>query len=127
MWSPRAEEIVTQLIAELSPEQRYPEWADAVPLDALHIGDDIGSSCYLRPNGEVVVIIWDSNEPEVVHTDCKHVLLMLVWGSQRYPALRELLPERVPGAQDCPCRANPYCVDGRLICWECCGLGWLPP
>jgi hypothetical protein len=129
MWSQRAEEIVTRLIAGLSPEQIYPDYTHSARLGALPIGDDLWSSYYLRPNGEVVTVGEDFDNPDAdrVYTDEKRTLSTLVWGSRRYPELRELFPERPPGATDCPCLEHPLFAERRIICPECCGMGWLPP
>jgi len=84
---------------------------------------------FLRPSGEVVVVGEDYDHPDVdaVHTDRSNVLRALVWGSRRYPALRELLPARPPGAVDCRCRQIPVFAEGKVLCPECGALGWLPP
>jgi hypothetical protein len=82
---------------------------------------------YLRPDGAVVIVGEDLDHPDVdsVYSEWKHVLPVLVWGSRRYPDLRELLPVRGPGAIDCRCRAIPLFAEGKVLCPECGGLGWL--
>jgi hypothetical protein len=82
---------------------------------------------YLRPNGQVVIVGEDFDHPEIdsVYSDWKRVLLVLVWGSQRYPELRELLPVRGPDAVDCRCRNILLFAEGKVLCPECGGLGWL--
>ena len=84
---------------------------------------------YLRPNGEVVIVGEDLDEPEVdsVYTDRLHVLTALVWGSRRHPELGELIPARDVGSTDCRCSQYPkhFGPDG-IICPECGGVGWLP-
>jgi glycine/D-amino acid oxidase-like deaminating enzyme len=85
---------------------------------------------YLRPNGQVVVVGADEEHPDVdtVHADWSNILRMLVWGAERYPELRELLPARGPGAIDCPtCQAIPLFGEGKVLCPTCGGLHWLPP
>jgi hypothetical protein len=128
VWSPRAEELVTLLIGKLSAEQLDPARTHATRLRALPIGGSMWADYYLRPNGQVVIVGEDFDHPEAdsVYSDWKRVLPVLVWGSQRYPELRELLPVRGPGTVDCRCRAIPLFAEGRVICPECSGLGWLP-
>lgn len=130
MWSPRAEQIVSSLIAGLPPDQLDPARTDAVRLGALPIGGSMWATYYLRPNGEVVVVGDDIDHPDVdtVRTDWSNVLRVLIWGAGRYPELRELLPVRVPGAIDCPtCQSIPMFGEGKVLCPTCDGLHWLPP
>ncbi len=126
MWSSRAEEVVSRLIAGLSPEQLG---LQAATLAALPIGGSMWAGYYLRANGEVVVIGEDFDHPDAqsVYTDRLRVLSVLVWGAGRYPELRDLIPPREPGAADCRCRLHPeWFRPGKLICQECGGVGWLP-
>jgi hypothetical protein len=106
---------------ELRWQIRYVAEFTALP---LYVGwtETIG----LRADGEFVS--W-STEGDYVGIqsveDQSWVVSALVVGSDRYPELRPLLPVRGPGAVDCPCRAIPLCVSGKLLCGECGGLGWL--
>lgn len=90
----------------------YPGWTETIGI---------------RPDGELVR--W-STEGDFAGTrpveDRSWVLTALVAGSDRYPELRPLLPVRGADAVDCPCRAIPWCVSGKVGCAECGGLGWLP-
>ena len=128
VWSRRAEQVVAGLIAGLTPAQRDPARNHSVRLGALHIGGSMWADYYLRPSGEVVVVGEDYDHPDVdtAHADRRNVLRALVWGSQRYPELRELLPARPPGAVDCRCRQYPIFAEGKVLCSECGALGWLP-
>jgi hypothetical protein len=127
MWSPLAEEVVSHLIAALASDQLDPTRTHAARLRALPIGGSMWADYYLRPNGEVVVVGEDLDHPEVdsVYSDWRRVLPVLVWGAQRYPELRQLLPVRSPGAIDCRCRLIPLFAEGKVLCPECGGLGWL--
>jgi hypothetical protein len=85
---------------------------------------------YLRPNGEVVVVGEDIDHPDMdtVHTDRLTVLRTLVWGSERYPELRELLPRRGLHAIDCKCLQHPeFFGRGKFRCGDCGGIGWIEP
>jgi hypothetical protein len=128
MWSLQAEQVVARLIAGLAPEVLDPSRTHAARLNALPIGGSMWADYYLRPNGEVVIVGEDIERPELdsVYTDRSHVLSTLVWGAERYPKLQKLLPIREPGARDCRCRAIPIFAEGKVLCPECCGLGWLP-
>ena len=87
------------------------------------------SEYFLRPNGEVVIVGADFDQPNVdtVCTERVRVLMMLVWAAERYPALGTLLPPREPGAVDCRCLEHPDLFGpGKILCGECGGFGWLP-
>jgi hypothetical protein len=129
VWSQRAEEIVTRLIAGLSTAQRDLERNHCCRLNALHIGGSMWADYYLRPSGEVIVVGEDYEHPDVdtIHSDRISILKLLVWGSERYPELRELIPPRPLGAVDCRCRQIPMFSDGKILCSECGSVGWLPP
>jgi hypothetical protein len=125
-----AEQLVSRLMAELSPNLPPSTLSHAHRLGALPIGCDMWAEYFLRPNGEVVIVGAELDEPDVdtVCTDRLKVVSVLVWGSERYPSLRELLPIREAGATDCLCLQHPnFFGPGKLICQECGGLGWLPP
>jgi len=58
-------------------------------------------------------------EPEAV------VIASLVIGSKRFPALKELLPQRSAAALDCGvCAGTGRYKDFDIICGACNGLGW---
>ena len=128
MWSTLAEQVVSRLIAERTAD--LPDFirVDAERLSALPIGLSMWAAYFLRANGEVVVVGDDFDHPEVdtVHTERGQVVLALVWGSRRYPELTQLLPIRGPGAVDRQCRVIPCFAEGKVLCLECGGLGWLP-
>lgn len=129
MWSSHAEQVVTQLIAELSAERRDPTVTHAARLGALPIGCDMWSDYYLRPNGDVVIVGEDLRHPDVdsVHRDHSRLMSVLVWGSERYPQLKDLIPARPDGATDCECKLWPeWFIQKRLICGTCGGVGWIP-
>jgi len=126
-WSLRAQEVVSGLLARLPAKEHYPG-SHANRLGALPIGCDMWADYYLRPNGEVVIVGEDFDRPEIdsVYLEWNRLLPVLVWGSERYPELRELLPVRGQEAIDCRCRTHRLFVDNRLRCLECGGIGWLP-
>jgi hypothetical protein len=84
----------------------------------------------LRADGEVVR--WHTDGPDaylgVRPVETRYDWLSaLVEGARRHPELRELLPVRPPSAVVCQCVNHPHFGPGKLICPECCGLGWLEP
>jgi hypothetical protein len=114
--------------ASEAPERR--RWASPFVADfgalPLYLGwtETIG----IRPDGEIVR--W-STESEYLGVrpvqDSKWVLSALVTGAERYPELQALLPDRPPGAVDCPCRKEPMFASGKIQCGSCGGVGWLLP
>lgn len=129
VWSLRAAEVVTRLIAGLPADLHPDTRANAVRLGALPIGWSMWADYYLRPDGVAVVIGADEDRPDEVTVDADpvRVLGLLVWGSQRYAELHELLPACPADAADCPCCQHPrFSGPGKLICPTCGGVGWLP-
>lgn len=127
MWSPLAQRVVSQLIADLPEEPTSDLVSHARRLNALPIGWSMWAGYLLRANGEVVVVGEDFDLPdlETIYVEPAKVLGVLVWGTERYPELRQLLPVRGPGTVDCRCRTIPVFAEGKVICWECGGLGWV--
>jgi hypothetical protein len=82
----------------------------------------------IRADGEIVR--WSTDGPEP-YSGTKSVeerydwLSALVEGSWKYPELKVLLPIRGPEAVDCQCVGQPHFAPGKVICPECCGLGWV--
>lgn len=130
LWSSRAEDIVTRLIAATPPSVDPWVRTNADRLNALPVGRGLWIFSFPRPNGEVVHV---NSEPEyfepkedVTYRDRGHVIGALVEASRRYPELVNLLPTREPDAANCPCLAVPIMASGEVICTLCGGLGWLP-
>jgi hypothetical protein len=81
----------------------------------------------LRADGEV--IRWSTEGDyagALAVEEASWVLIALVEGARRYPELCSLLPRRGAKDRDCPCQRHALFVSNRVICSECCGLGWLP-
>jgi hypothetical protein len=125
-WSSQLQLIVQRLMAEA----RWPDdpWVQeqAQQLSALPVGKGMFSWWFLTPDGEAIKV---DGEIEVGKTtrfaDRINVMSALVWGSEKYPELREALPPREAGAINCRCQCNPDTA-GRFICPACGGIGWLP-
>jgi hypothetical protein len=95
---------------------------------ALLLYSDMGGRCYLRPNGEILSVSIDSTSSDAREADLKFRTVALVAGSEVYPELAALLPERPSSSRDCPaCQGGRVQVgELRIICGECNGLGWQP-
>lgn len=103
---------LSQSVAEFGALPLYLGWADIIGI---------------RPDGEIVS--WNTEGDYVgvrPVVDRTWIVSALVEGVRRYPELRAVLPEREPGAVDCPCHQHPLVTSGKVICGECGGIGWLP-
>jgi len=93
----------------------------ALPL-SLGWFDTVG----LKSDGEIIE--WsteDQYEGMRPVEDRYHWLSALVDGTRRYPELRAVLPNRPANAVDCRHLAHPLFAEGKVLCPECCGLGWV--
>ena len=96
----------------------------ALPL-IRHWEETIG----LRADGEVVR--WSTVDHQEPYPGVRPVearydwLSALVEGARRWPELQALLPVRPAGAAVCRCSGHPGFGPGKVICPECCGLGWV--
>jgi hypothetical protein len=129
VWSPLAEQVVERLISEHSPSWTAEIQGQAEYLSTLWIGYDLWSCHFLGIDGQVFVIGENEDDPEAitVHRDRCTVLSHLLWGSKRYPELKELVPERDPDANDCPSPLHDQSLSKiEHLCDQCGGLGWLP-
>lgn len=95
----------------------------AIEVNALPITGLQGGPVFLRANGEMFEY---SNGEKPVSPGRE--TLALVAGSDRYPWLRELLPQRDKSDIDCPvCKGKgkiSYAEVKGMYCLECNGLGW---
>src|SRR5262249_46280031 len=98
VWSPQAEQAVRRLMGEaLWPDDPWVQ-EQAERLSALPIGLDMWSWWFLSPAGEVILVDGECEVGKTTRfTDRVRVLSALVWGSELYPELREVLPPREPG------------------------------
>ena len=106
---------------------RIAERAGAIPLVL-----DAGGFYALRPDGTVVEISWDTPESAVAIHSARLRDIALKGGSERYPALLKLLPQRPSDSMPCPqcggSGTHPMAVAAgieNLVCW-CGGFGWIP-
>jgi hypothetical protein len=80
----------------------------------------------IRADGEIVSWSTEGDYPGSRPVEDRYIWLSaLVDGARRYEGLRALLPPRPADAIDCPCLAHPLFSEGKVLCPECCGLGWV--
>ena len=115
--------------------QTHPEIAAFVDtLDALPLYADWGGGVAMRPDGELIGFLWDEPQSIKVETDPHLRFLALVTGSERYPELASLSPQRTSNDRDCPlCNGagevaglKEHRIDTKVIRCYCGGTGWLP-
>jgi hypothetical protein len=122
MWiAARIAAFPSEAPEQLRWQTSYVAEAAALP---LYLGwtDTIG----IRADGEIVRWSTDGEYAGVRSVEERYFWLSaLVIGSQRYPELRVLLPARPVGAIDCRHLAHPWFAENKIICSECCCLGWI--
>ncbi|MBA3322342.1 MAG: hypothetical protein H0T45_12985 [Pyrinomonadaceae bacterium] len=106
----------------------------AAELNALPMFLDFGGCYAIRPNGEIISFDWDEPYNLESENDPRIRNLVLFQGAKKYPKLSELVPSRLPDAEDCPhCNGTGMepmnkklgFDEERIVCY-CGGLGWLP-
>jgi hypothetical protein len=126
-------EATRRYIADHSMD--YPGAAAFIELlGGLPLYADMGGGVAIRANGELIGFVWD--EPQSIQPEADPHLrfLALVAGSQRYPELAALSPQRTPKDRDCPScggtgrllELEAAGIDTTHIRCYCGGTGWLP-
>jgi len=126
-----AEQLIRRLMAEARwPDDAYPDAAwvrsQAKRLTALAVNLDLWSWWFLAPTGEVILVAVGDDTEHKRYDDRGHVLVALVWASESYPELRQVLPQRPPDAVDCRCAEIQRTAEKTFLCTDCGDLGWLP-
>jgi hypothetical protein len=127
----RIQARIKEILASSSPADEELRIAVATHR-ALPLALDGGGGYAIRPDGEIVVFLWDDKS----HCEVEKVLrirnMALFQGSRKYPELSELVPLRSPDDIDCPnCGGTgiePISVKlgvDNIVCY-CGGLGWIP-
>ena len=115
--------------------ETHPEIATFVAtLEALPLYADWGGGVAMRPDGELIGFLWDEPQSIKMETDPHLRFLALVTGSERYPELASLLPQRTSNDRDCPlCNGTgevpglkEHGIDTKVVRCYCGGAGWLP-
>jgi len=115
--------------------QTHPEIARFVSiLNALPLYADWGGGVAMRADGELIGFLWDEPHSIKVERDPHFRFLALVHGSERYPELASLTPQRSAKDRDCPlcggtgvvAGLREHGIDTKVVQCYCGGTGWLP-
>ena len=114
---PKWQERVEQWLRAARPTSEV-----AARFNALPLYEDIGGVLALCSDGTMMQVAPDADTAQPV-TDERWITVALVAGAERYPDLRELLPQRPPNAQPCAVCRGTGRVHGAW-CGACSALGW---
>jgi len=118
------------------PPSRQTESAQVVAqLHFLPLFLDWGGCWGIRPDGEIIALLWDAPEDWHVEREAWKRNFAIYQGSKKYPELAPLVPSRPLNARTCPgCKGTGRCdfrrgyehLSETIVC-GCGGLGWFPP
>ncbi|NTX11175.1 hypothetical protein HUA76_10280 [Myxococcus sp. CA056] len=109
----------------LNPTEPADQRELARELGGLPLYADMGGLVVLRPDGTVLTYDWEDSKSEA--TDDVWKVVALTTSREKYPRLRELLPERTVSALDCAACTGTGSILRTATCWKCLGLGWHEP
>ncbi|NTX02750.1 hypothetical protein [Myxococcus sp. CA040A] len=108
----------------LNPTEPADQRERARELGGLPLYADMGGLVVLRPDGTALTYDWEDSKSEA--TDDVWKVIALTTSREKYPGLRELLPERTVSALDCAACTGTGSIL-RATCGKCLGLGWHEP
>jgi hypothetical protein len=128
----KLKEVINELFSGLNPGDFADpeEYCLSQNFRALPIGVSLWAYVFLTPDGEVISTGVEPGELKRSR-DNQDLLNALVWGTERYPSLATLIPERPKDSSECPlCNGAGEYEVGRhskqtAICVCCGGLGWV--
>lgn len=128
----KLKELITELFSGLDPRDFSDpeEYCLSQNFSALPIGVSLWTYVFLTPEGEVISTGFEPGELKRSR-ESQDLLNALVWGTERYPSLAALIPERPLESSDCPlCGGSGVYEVGRFsketaVCVCCGGLGWV--
>ena len=132
MVTPELRAVVEKLLDDLKPGDCLDakEYRLSREFHALPLGLNLWSYEFLTPTGEVISTGLEANELSRSVATEQELILMLVWGAERYPQLGAFIPSRGPNSIVC------RVCDGTRVwgtkvpgggpaeCFFCGGLGW---
>ena len=129
VWLP--EYVLNRMEAELATKS-VQEQAWLKEQNGIMLYGTIGHQAVLRPDGAVwfYVDVSRPNSPEQYEWQLGEGLERigaLVLGTERFPELAALLPERPANTPDCARCNGSGMIMGKLVCPDCGALGWVPP
>ena len=131
--SAELQQLIQTLIESLAPEDCLDaeEYRLAREFEALPLGYDLWSYCFLTADGELIKSGWEPGEIER-YKDAGSLLGAIVWGSrQRFPQFSQFIPDRPADASTCLLCAGSKTwgkkngTEEPGTCFLCAGLGWI--
>ncbi len=116
------------LLASEPTDSPFDDVLIAREMQALPVYKDLGGTLGFNAEGTVLSLDWESEQvrPTIDHG---WMIVAAVAASEKYPEMREILPEKPPTAKTCPmCTGmgklvfTPKLTVGCATCW---GLGWV--
>lgn len=99
---------------------------------ALPLVTDMGGCTALRPSGELVTFLWDSEAVLVSEADPLNRHVARAVGARKFPSLSGLAPQRQASSRICPgCGGTGQPIPGNPmqligVTCICAETGWLP-
>src|SRR5215475_9358128 len=103
---PEQQLAVRQAIRQYLQAPRFPCYPHCLVemarrLEILPVYSDMGGTLFIRPTGEVLVCVGDSETNISVESNPRWITIAYVHGAGLYPSLAFLLPPRPAQAKDC--------------------------
>jgi hypothetical protein len=124
-------QLIQTLIASLTPEDCLDaeEYRLAREFEALPLGWDLWSRCFLTADGESIKTGWEPGEIERHRGELIGVVASAA--RHRYPQFAKFIPDRPPDGVTCLLCAGSktWGQEGGTkkpaVCFLCAGLGWI--
>ena len=134
IFTPELQQLIETLVDKLSPEDCYDteEYRLAKELQALPLGYDLWSYCFLKADGECISTGWEPAEISRSH-DNQSLIRAIVWASARFPQFLAFIPNRPSASVNCALcgGTKTWGQEGGTQkpakCFFCAGLGWVLP
>ena len=127
-WNSRLSSYVSARLGALlrydrvgSDEQR----TLARAMNALPVYFDFSGALGFTPDGTVLHHDLESRQTTAM-TDERWIVIAAVSAAEKYPDLREMLPDKPPTAKTCTlCSGTGRQLEIKAFCGNCAGLGWV--
>jgi hypothetical protein len=119
---------LAELLAAPPTDSPFDVGSIAREMQALPVSMDVGGGLAFTADGRVLSLDWQTGQVKPTN-DESAITRAAVAASEKYPELRELLPDKPPTATTCCiCKGTGKVVltpDVTCGCGTCWGLGWV--